>query len=242
MRTGVVSSTSAMVCDPSAAALLARHAKALAGRAGLHLQLTDGFPCAGAGRRRSLVTKDGRFPRFPEDLRAPDPDEIRIEWRAQLKSFLQSGLVPSHIDTHHHVHAHPAVFEVYCEVARRLGVPARTLGPEMTESLRSRGIPCADYCEIAWLGTDATLKSLLELVSAAFDRCGDNGVVELMCHPGYVTRVLSARSVYVEHREKELKILCSDRLSRGLRKLGIEIAGMAAVELALKRAHRNWSA
>jgi len=223
-----VSSTSAMVCDPAAAALLVRHANTLAGRAGLHLQLTDGFPCADSVRLPSLVTEGGCFARFPNELGTPDPDEIRIEWRAQVEMFLQSGLTPSHIDTHHHVHALPAAFEVYCEIAQRCGVPARTLSPEMTESLRSRAIPCADYCETAWLGADATLERLLELVTAAFDRCGGHGVVELMCHPGYANRFLSARSVYVSRREEELHILCSDQLARQLRRLGVEIAGMAA--------------
>jgi len=222
MRTGVVSSTSAMVCDPVAAARLVRHANTMAGRVGLHLQLTDGFPCSDSGRLRSLVTEMGCFPRFPEDLRSPHGDEIRVEWQAQLDAFLKSGLTPSHIDTHHHVHVLPAVFDVYCEIARRCGVPARTLSPAMTKSLRSRGIPCADCCETAWFGGDVTLVKLLDLVEAAFDRCG---VVELSCHPGYASRSLSERSVYVSGREEELRILCSDRLECRLRKLGIEIAG-----------------
>jgi predicted glycoside hydrolase/deacetylase ChbG (UPF0249 family) len=229
MGKGVVSSTSAMVCDRVATELLLRYANRLAGRVGLHLQLTDGFPCAASARVRSLVKKKGRFPRFPEGMHAPDPDEIRVEWRAQLECFRRSGLAPSHIDTHHHVHADPAIFEIYCEMAQRCGVPARTLNPKMTASLRSRGIRCADHCETAWLGPDATLENLLESVGAAFNRCGGHGVVELMCHPGHTSKLLSARSVYFSSRDEELRILCSGLLARGLRQLGVEVAGMAAV-------------
>jgi predicted glycoside hydrolase/deacetylase ChbG (UPF0249 family) len=229
MRKGLVSSTSALVCEPAAVAWLVRHAKALAGRIGLHLQLTDGSPCAHSARLRSLVTEEGCFLRFPEGLGTLDLDEIRIEWRAQLDLFLRSGLTPSHIDTHHHVHGLPGVFEVYCEIAQRCRAPARTLNRRMTESLRSRGIACADYCETRWLGSDVTLESLVERLEVAFERCGGNGVVELMCHPGYTDRRLSTRSVYVSGRERELHILCSSRLGRRLNQLGIEIAGMAAV-------------
>lgn len=228
MRKGVVSSTSAMVCDPAAVALLTRHAEALKGRAGIHLQLTDGLPCAGSDRVPSLVTPEGCFPRFPEELGTLDPGEIRIEWRAQLELFLQSGLTPSHVDSHHHVHGLPEVFEIYREIAKRSAVPARTLSPEMTEALRSCGIRCADYCETGWLGADATFGTLLDLVRAAFERCGGRGVVELMCHPGYADSLLSTRSVYVSAREEELQILCSGRLARRIGQLGVEVAGMGA--------------
>jgi predicted glycoside hydrolase/deacetylase ChbG (UPF0249 family) len=229
MRKGIVSSTSAMVCN-RAAAVLARASDTLSGRVGLHLQLTDGSPCS--TRCRSLVTRQSRFPRFPEHLGTPDPDEIRIEWQAQLDAFLRSGLTPSHIDTHHNVHAYPVIFEVYCEVARRCGVPARTLSPEMTESLRSRGIPCADCCETAWLTGKVTQGELLEQIIAAFDRCGGRGVIELACHPGSADRLLSTRSFYISAREEELRILCSDQLARRLRRLEVEIIGMADTRIA----------
>jgi predicted glycoside hydrolase/deacetylase ChbG (UPF0249 family) len=228
IQSGRVSSTSALVCDPAALALLECYAHTLAGRVGLHLQLTDGFPCAGSVRVPSLVTGTGGFPRFPEELGRLNQDEIRIEWRAQLELFLKSGLIPSHIDTHHHVHSIPEVFEIYCEIAQRCRAPARTLSAAMTELMRSHGIPCADYCEIKWLGAEATLENLLELTSEAFQRCGGHSVIELMCHPGYADRSLSTRSLYVSGRERELGILCSDRLARRFRQLEIKIAGRSA--------------
>lgn len=229
MREGLVSSTSALVCDPAAAARLKRHAKTLKGRVGLHLQLTDGRPCVRSATLSSLVTSEGCFPRFPTELGALDPDEIRTEWHTQLDRFLQCGLTPSHIDTHHHVHGLPRVFEVYCEIAQRCGVPARTLSRKMTKKLRSRGIACADHCETSWLGSKLTQKSLIELIDAVFQHCGANSVIELMCHPGYADRTLSTKSVYVVPRERELRILSSSRLRDRLQKLGIEIACMGAV-------------
>jgi len=229
MQRGVVCSTSAMVCDAAALSLLRRHLKFLDGRAGIHLQLTDGVPRAGYRRVPSLVTSEGCFPRFPQELGALDANEVRVEWCAQLEQFLRSGLTPSHIDTHHHVHGLTPVFKVYCEIAKQCGVPARTLSAEMTKALRLYGIRCADYCETGWFGADATPEKLLDSIAAAFERCSGSGVVELMCHPGYVDPLLEARSVYVSGRENELHILCADQLARRIRQLGVRLAGMDAL-------------
>lgn len=229
MLRGVVSTTTAMVCLPEARAHVTRWAAQLPGRIGLHLQLTDGAPCAEPGLVPSLLGDGGRFPRSWRDLGRLNPDEVRTEWRAQAGRLASWGVRPSHLDSHHHVHKFPAAFEAYCELARDYDIPARSLSPQMTERLRARGVRCADYCETDWYDGALTVAEFVQIVGRAFERRGGRGTIELMCHPGYADAELAARSKYVEPRERELRTLCSAELAAELRALGIEVVGASAL-------------
>jgi predicted glycoside hydrolase/deacetylase ChbG (UPF0249 family) len=56
-----------------------------------------------------------------------DPDfikQVKKEIDNQLTAFLDAGLIPSHIDTHHHVHGFPQIFEPLVEAMDRYGIKA----------------------------------------------------------------------------------------------------------------------
>lgn len=224
MQRGIVSSTSAMVCDRRALERIERASTVLKGRVGVHLQLTDGRPCSAPRLIPSLVTPEGVFPRVPVPGLRPRADEVRREWRAQMESFLATGLQPAHVDTHHHVHSIPAVFEIFCEIASHYNLRARTVDSGMTTALRWRGITSTDSSHT--LGEDNTVGGFRALLETAFD--GENGgTVELICHPGYVDAELDAKSAYVAGREEELRLLCSPELVKHARERGIRIANVA---------------
>jgi len=210
-----------MVCVPGAIALLQRHTCTLAGRAGVHLQLTDGIPRLPAHVIPSLVTKDGNFARSRSELGPLEPDEIRREWQAQAETFMDLGLTPTHVDTHQHVHKEPAIFEVFLAIARRYRIAARAMNPAQVTSLRSAGVPCADYCQTNWYG-NITAESLIACLSEAWRSIGSTGTVELMCHPGQIDADLLLRSRYITQRQLELDILCStDFTGNGVRLIGM---------------------
>jgi len=48
--------------------------------------------------------------------------EIEIELTAQINKIQSSGIVPSHLDTHKHTHAHPRVMQVVGKVAQHFGI------------------------------------------------------------------------------------------------------------------------
>ncbi|MEZ4714971.1 MAG: ChbG/HpnK family deacetylase [Caldilineaceae bacterium] len=52
----------------------------------------------------------------------------------------------THLDSHHHVHRLPGIFDVYCAIARERSLPVRTHDRRMTQALRRRNIRCADQC------------------------------------------------------------------------------------------------
>lgn len=226
MRDGIVTSTSVLACSEPAIRAAKEAGSTLDGRAGAHLQLTDGKPCSDPGTIPSLVTREGRFPRFRSQVAQVNPSEVRREWCAQVAQFLRSGLRPTHIDSHHHVHEREEILSVYCEIARDYGLPARSLSLEMSADLRSRGVRCADLCETGWIGSDLSVEGLITVVERAFHRCGGEGIVELMCHPGYADSSLADRSNYVAGREQELHVLRAQGLADKLEGRGIRLVGM----------------
>jgi predicted glycoside hydrolase/deacetylase ChbG (UPF0249 family) len=233
MRRGAVCSTSAMVCIAGALDNLREWASPVAGRIGVHLQLTSGRPCSASEAVPSLVTESGEFPRSRKDIRSLNVDEVRREWHAQMERIIRAGIEPTHIDSHHHVHRFPAAFTVYCEIARAHNIPARAVSFQMAESLRAAGVRSADYCETGWYDGELTVESLMDCLSEAFERCEDGGgcdaTLELMCHPGFVDEQLPGNSKYVSQREEELRALCHPSLAERLRAAGIELIAMRDV-------------
>lgn len=228
---GVVTSTSVLVCRDNHG-LVAPWVGEIRGRAGLHLQLTDGVPCLPPDEVPSLVTGAGRFPPRRADVRDVEPDEVWAEWLAQAERFARFGMSPSHLDSHHSVHTLPRVLPVYARLALHLGVPARSGPPHVTSHLRGRGVECPDACEEHWFRPEVTRARLLAFIRKNI-ALHSGGVVEFMCHPGRVDADLRDASRYVEGRADEAALLGSAELRRTLTELGVELIGMG--ELAKGR-------
>lgn len=233
---GVVSSTTAMVCTTGAQDRIARWAPPLAGRIGVHLQLTQGRCCSPAESIRSLVNADGEFPGSAAEVARPDPSHIRAEWSAQVDRLRRWGVEPSHLDSHHHIAVGPDIVESYVEVAKAAGLPARATSLELAKMLRAQGVGGADLCITGWYDRDLSAKALLRLVEAGFNRLGGQGMLEVTCHPAYADAELAAKSVYVRQRERELSVLTSSQLMKGLRRLDVELASIGSLAAPAGRA------
>jgi predicted glycoside hydrolase/deacetylase ChbG (UPF0249 family) len=229
LAAGVVRSTSAMLCLEETAAQLRQSRSVLADRVGVHLQLMDGVPCSGPEAVPSLVCADGKFPTSPTAARGISLSEVRREWHAQVERLMSLDFKPTHIDAHNHVHMTPGILEIYCEIALYYGLPARSGTPRVAATLRGRGVACADRCEVGGYDGEITTEAFLDKVARAFDECGDSGVVELMCHPGYADAALAEKSFYVAERERELEVLCAARTREGLDRLKVEVVGWSDV-------------
>lgn len=228
---GVVTCTGAMVAFPGAADRVARHyTPALSGRVGLHLQLSDGEPCAPLPAVPSLVDGNGRFADRHDGSRERIGGEIAIEWQAQLARLGACGVDVAHVDSHHHVHRWPVAIEPYAALARGANVPARGGPPAVREALSSAGVPVAGWLDTSWFGGVLTVDRFLAIVARAFAIVRGRGSVELMCHPGRCDDQLRALSPYAEEREQELRVLCDPILRTRLDEMGVELmpaAGLA---------------
>ncbi|HWB58289.1 MAG TPA: ChbG/HpnK family deacetylase [Chthoniobacteraceae bacterium] len=127
---GVVSSASIMATGEAfdEAAKYAAQKKTL--DVGLHLALCDGRPVCDAREVPSLVNGDGKFhagyAAFIKSYFAGKivMAEVEKEFRAQLAKARAAGLEISHLDSHQHLHALPAILEIVIRLAKEHGIAA----------------------------------------------------------------------------------------------------------------------
>jgi len=226
-RDGIVTATTLMVNAPhsEAAATLARSTPSL--DVGVHLVLTFDRPTGDVTRYRTIVDRDGRFFR-PNELLARDIDrhEALAEYRAQFhRARGLLGRDPTHVDTHHWVHDHPALEWAVGELARETGAAARIHSDEQRDRIRAFGVRTPDHFarEFQYHGK-VDVDSLLTLLQRL---ARQGGVTELMCHPGEPDEALAKRSGYARERAAELATLTDPRIRGAVKDLGVELATFA---------------
>jgi predicted glycoside hydrolase/deacetylase ChbG (UPF0249 family) len=116
---GVVTDASLLIKGPYARQALQMIKKNPSFQVGIHIDLDPllGWKSPGIERlpRQKLL----------EQMNEPDfIKKIKHEVDKQMTAFLHAGLIPSHIDTHHHVHGFPRIFEVLVEAMGRLNIKA----------------------------------------------------------------------------------------------------------------------
>ena len=226
-REGIVTSTTFMANAPGAeiAAALARATPTL--DVGVHLVLSYARPLTDPARIPSLVRADGTFGRPSQLLtRDLDRDEALIEYRAQFARARELiGHVPSHIDTHHWVHDHPALSWAVCELAIETGAAARTHTPRQRDEYRAKGVRTTDHFVREFQHPGHIEVADLVAVIARLE----DGVTELMCHPGEPDPELLASSAYARERPIELATLTDPRVRAALERDHVALTTFAAL-------------
>lgn len=133
---GVLTSTSLMVTGEAAkeAVDFAHNYPNLG--VGLHLVLVCGKAALPPSEIPRLVDSNGNFfsnsfkaglhYQFSQEARR----ELRLEIRAQLEKFRQTGLKLSHVDGHLHLHSHPVVLGILAELAEEFDIKVIRLPSE----------------------------------------------------------------------------------------------------------------
>ena len=93
---------------------------------GIHLWLVDGRAIAPPAQIPELANARGELPASPRQLgpvlSAARARAIECEVRAQLAAFRQTGLTPTHLDTHMHAHLLPGVRAIVARLAAEFGI------------------------------------------------------------------------------------------------------------------------
>jgi chitin disaccharide deacetylase len=211
MQEGVVSSATFMVNTPYSEAA-APEAQGLS--LGLHLNLARGLPVWAAFP--SALLQGGAF---SEALASRlTPDVVEAETLAQLERLDTLLCQPAtHVDVHKHLHLHPGILEGLARAARAARVPVRSINADMRRTLRAHGVPTNDHF-LGDAGAEAywTVERLEEQLAAL----PEEGVTELMCHPGYTPEAV--KSGYAHQREVELATFLHPRAHMALARLGFK--------------------
>ncbi len=204
---------------------------------GVHLNLTVGKSVLPKEKIPHLVDKNGYFHKRKTRERPVNDEgivifddvpveEIILEMETQIQHFCGFGLEPTHLDTHHHIHADPKVLEAVIFSASNHNLPLRTINSEMREKVRSRGVRTNDYFEGRFFGLNSiNLQNLTNIFADISD-----GVTELMCHPGEFSDELRDISGYVDERQSELDVLINPELPVLINDEGIELINWRNLE------------
>ncbi len=245
-RRGVISSTTLMATAPAAghAARLAAENPGLG--VGLHLNLTWGEPALPAGRVRSLVTGDGRFPGPAAAVARLSTGwaraaELAAELEAQAGRLRALGLSATHIESNHHLHAHPRLRHVIARVCPRLGITRmrgyrmqQVDGPKALAVRLAAALPAGSGSAAQMATPDRFFgigtmggKDFTPPLARALG--GGKGTLEFMCHPGYADRELQEVSRYGAPRGSELKVLLDPAFRKMLDASGARLVSFAGL-------------
>lgn len=185
---GIVTSTSLMVDAPGA-----ERAAALARR---HPRLSVGLHFV-----------------EPRHVDLDDPAQAESELARQLARFRAlTGSDPTHLDSHHHVHAEGKRMATFAAAAARLRVPLRHDGRVAYIggfwAQWKPGVTELDYVRRPFL---------LRLIDTEVGE----GFTELACHPARITGEL--RSSYLAEREVELQTLTEPGLAEEIAARGVRL-------------------
>jgi predicted glycoside hydrolase/deacetylase ChbG (UPF0249 family) len=151
-----------------------------------------------------------------------NPSAIRSELRGQLDRFTDMmGGLPTHLDSHQHVHRDRRVRPHFEALADELRLPLRDRPPVVFKG--------GFYSQWEY-GVPDPSKVSLEALERILRRELTTGIYEMSCHPGYVDPEFEC--VYHQDREWELATLCDPRLPAILDDAGIELIGYRNLPVA----------
>lgn len=248
---GVLTSATIMANMPAAedAARIAKKLPALG--VGVHLNLTEGTPLSKEAFVSRLIRPDGQFAHSAVKLAFLSAVEhksrlaIANELAAQIQWVIDSGIVPTHLDSHKHIHSFPVIFPIVCRLAERFGIRAvrfafepkaltRLPWPRSDRESRRRAKIVRRMARInrvqdrRFLKTDAFFGiTHTGKIDTDFFRAvvlyGSAETVEVMTHPGLTEGLDSEKTRLLQQRKLELDALCSDKTRQCLRDAGVKL-------------------
>ena len=243
----VVTSASIVVNLPAFADALDRARSCPALSLGLHLNFTAGRPLTDVPSLTRRST--GEFYALPvlfarASLGLLDEWDIARECLAQIDRMSEAGFPPTHLDSHRHVHAHPAISSAVITAAASRGVvqvrvptePLWVNALDWRASLKKAGLlACArlsgrtsanaraiHFVGLSLQGGRSFAKRLFALIPQL-----PRGTTELMTHPGHADDSLAEHDSYTLERETELRVLCSREFRELLARCGVMLTSFA---------------
>jgi predicted glycoside hydrolase/deacetylase ChbG (UPF0249 family) len=158
--------------------------------------------------------------------------EVKKEISLQIETFLDTGVIPSHLDTHHHVHGFPQIFEPLVESMKRYQIKAIRFSKRGYPLMGREGIPLA-------AGTAQWMEDILQkkgivyphhLIDPLFPFSLKElraGVSELMVHPS------SGGDTW---RQKDSEMLMNPCFLKTIHEEGIELISFSEL-VSFPRSH-----
>jgi len=204
---GIVRSASLMVRWPAAeqaADLFADRYPAVS--LGLHVDLAE-WAC-----------RDGVWMPLYQVVDPDDADAVDDELSRQLGRFVRlTGALPTHLDSHQHLHRQEPLRSRLLGAGERLGIPVRGFGPVAY---------CGAFYGQAGKGDPYPEGITFDALVSVLDGLAE-GITELSCHPA-ADDLAGLDSMYLAERAVERRVLCDPRLEAALAARGITLGSFAS--------------
>jgi predicted glycoside hydrolase/deacetylase ChbG (UPF0249 family) len=211
-RQGILTATTLMATGPAF-----DHAVALAREnpdldIGVHLVLvgSEGYPATVA----RLVASLGRI-------------QIYDELARQIGKVMDTGIRPTHLDTHKHTHLLPPVLDAVAQLSQEFKIPwvRRPLASLLQGVLARHGCRTTDHFAGFAITGRYDAARLAKLI-----RRLPEGITEFMCHPGFCTAELEhAHTRLKASRRQELDALTSAEVRAALEESNVVLTRYAAL-------------
>ena len=216
---------------------------------GVHLALTETRPVTSLRLIASLVDESGAFPGtrigFLRKLFSGriDIEHVKIELKSQIDKAAHSGARITNLSSHEHLHMIPEIFKVVTDLAKEYGVNyirvlkkeaiippfslkkifrsavVKYFHPGMEKLLKRSALSAADhflgFLDSGAIGEDVLLRMLQGV---------NEGVTELVMHPGFLDPVVLHCYRFHINCEEELYALTSPRVKRVIAANGIKLS------------------
>lgn len=221
IKKGVVTSTTVMMNMPYAKEGIDKLKTMNFQSVGIHLTLTCGTPTLPSEEVSSLTDEENKFFKRKEKL-FPNMylDEVEKELRNQIELFIKTGLKPTHLDSHHHIHIYDGVREIVCKLAKEYNLPLRHVDEKTKSYLNINNIMTTDKFSMDFYGGKVQINTLKRILSSF-----DGDALEIMVHPAIIDEELVRVSSYNKERVRELEILTSDEIKRWIDKKSYVMIG-----------------
>ena len=173
---------------------------------GIHLNLEIGHSCCDGSQlpNKTIVVRTSEY-----------YDWIEKEFFAQCEYLLNQGLMLTHLTYHKNIIIDYRMADIIIKIARFYGVPVRRVSNERTNA----GIKMPDKRIANVAGIDYSLNYLYESLKISSDDA-NSSIVEVICHPGYMSEELSKVSSLNASRLKELKLFTDSQTICMIKKEG----------------------
>jgi hypothetical protein len=246
LEEGAVSSASMMVPCPGfaeAAEIAARHPEY---DLGIHSTLISEHqsskwgPVSNKHYGPEMVDENGSFWPRNDRLRA-SPQQIDDEISAQIKLAMESGVNPTHLDSHTFSVARAEYIPAYVKVARRFGLPF--LITDHWHSFCASDDPATAndviVQDVFQAGRDLTPSSLEGYYISALSNV-QSGLSELIVHPAFddfeMQDIYQGREAYgAAWRQRDFEIMSSRKFKSALQENGIQVINWGMIKTAMRR-------
>jgi chitin disaccharide deacetylase len=230
IKNGIITDTSAMVTTegflPSIELARVNNFNCM----GLHFVVTEGNSILPLEQIPSLVDEMGFF--YPKEIffhKDINISEMEAELEAQINVFLSTGLVLTHLDTHHgFMLKNKSVFELFMKLAKKYNVPLRNEASALSfeerrwyiNRLNEEGIKSVEQ---VYFNTGVSHHLYEDICIFLGKAIGIFDSIEIGCHPGISDSELRMISKLNDDREIELNLFKSSDLRDKLKTMEIEL-------------------